>query len=219
MLLGYTSTPIVHDFTTSTWGSLMTYKHLILIGIALLAAACGTVATPEWAVTRQATEVSQAGSEQNTVEPAAVPPTATLPPTATPLPPTATPEPPTSVPTQAAAAPTTAPAAGGDTSAIGDAAHGQELFNALQPQVGFACATCHRVDSEERLIGPGLKGLSQRAATRVAGMNALQYIYNSILNPGAYVVEGYPDNLMPRTFSQIFSTQDINDIVAYLLTL
>ncbi|MCA9911483.1 MAG: hypothetical protein KC519_22670, partial [Anaerolineae bacterium] len=43
--------------------------------------------------------------------------------------------------------------------AVGDPVRGEQLFNTLQPAVGFACATCHRVDTTERLIGPGLLGV------------------------------------------------------------
>jgi cytochrome c2 len=49
----------------------------------------------------------------------------------------------------------------------GDAANGELLFNTFQADVGFACATCHRADSEERLIGPGLLNIGVQAATRV----------------------------------------------------
>ncbi|GEM_PF-3298815 len=39
---------------------------------------------------------------------------------------------------------------------IGDPENGEVLFNTIIPETGFACATCHRVDSSETLIGPGL---------------------------------------------------------------
>ena len=101
----------------------------------------------------------------------------------------------------------------------GDPAHGEELFTTMQPSVGFACATCHRTDSEEQLIGPGLLNISVKGATFIEGMDAYDYIHQSITDPGAYVVSGFPDNLMPRTYSDLFSAQDIEDIIAYLYTL
>ncbi len=115
----------------------------------------------------------------------------------------------------------------GDTTAAGaaatpvpgDPAHGQELFNTLRTEVGFACATCHRVDSPDQLIGPGLLNVSVHGATHVEGLDAYEYIYQSITEPGAYVVTGFPDNLMPRTYAELFSAQDIQDIIAYLFTL
>ncbi len=102
---------------------------------------------------------------------------------------------------------------------VGDAENGEVLFNEMQPEAGFACATCHRVDSEEQLIGPGLLNIPSRAATRVEGMSAEEYIHTSIVDPGAYVVDGYPDQLMPRNYTDIFDEEQIADLIAYLLTL
>ena len=101
----------------------------------------------------------------------------------------------------------------------GDPAPGQELFTTLRTEVGFACATCHRVDSTAQLIGPGLLNVSVHGAMHVEGLDAYAYIYQSITEPGAFVVPGFPDNLMPRTYSDLFSAQDIQDIIAYLFTL
>ncbi|MBZ0276612.1 MAG: DUF3179 domain-containing protein [Anaerolineae bacterium] len=107
-----------------------------------------------------------------------------------------------------------------ETAAIqGDAANGQALFNTFQADAGFACSTCHFPDKEDRLIGPGLLNVSTRAETRVAGLSAYDYIHTSIVDPGAFVVPDFPDGLMPRNWAQIYSEQQINDIIAYLLTL
>jgi mono/diheme cytochrome c family protein len=194
----------------------------------MFVAACGTVATPEWSAEAQGTRVAQAETAafETSAAPTAtlIPPTSTpVPPTATPIPLTATPIPPTAtlmLPTVTPVPPTTA---GMQTSAQvvlpGDPQNGQRLFNELQPQAGFACATCHRVDSEERLIGPGLLNVSQRASLRAPGQDAETYIHTSIVQPSAVVVETFPDMLMPRVYSQIFTEQQINDLVSYLLTL
>ncbi|MAS32942.1 MAG: hypothetical protein CL610_02970 [Anaerolineaceae bacterium] len=122
---------------------------------------------------------------------------------------------------QAAAATAAAPEAGESTTAevIGDVANGQTLFTTFQAEANFACNTCHLADSESQLVGPGLLHISERAATRVDGQTAVAYIHNSIVNPHDYVVEGYPDNLMPGVYADIFSEEQINDLVAYLMTL
>jgi cytochrome c2 len=101
----------------------------------------------------------------------------------------------------------------------GDAARGRELFITFQPEANFACNTCHLADSEAQLIGPGLLNIGERAARRVEGQDAPEYLHNAIVNPGAYVVEGYPDNLMPGVYGDIFSEEQINDLIAYLMTL
>ena len=83
----------------------------------------------------------------------------------------------------------------------------------------FACATCHLTNTEAQLIGPGLLNISIRAATRVPGESAKEYIHNSIVDPNAFVVDGFPANLMPQNWADIYSEADINDIIAYLFTL
>ncbi|MEO8612162.1 MAG: c-type cytochrome [Chloroflexota bacterium] len=200
--------------------------RLTPILVVLLVAACGTIATPVWSEQAQGTQAALAVTSKFETSSAptatSVPPTATateIPATATPVPATATTaptsEPPTATSIPASETPAPAAAAG----VTGDATHGQVLFNTFEDQVSFACATCHHFDTEDRLIGPGLLNVSVRAATRVEGQTAEEYIHNSILTPSAFVVPDYPDGLMPQVYSTIFSEQDIQDIIAYLFTL
>jgi len=101
----------------------------------------------------------------------------------------------------------------------GNAEHGRELFNTNL--VGAACATCHRTDSEEKLVGPGLKNVSARVSTyQLPQPEATDdYLRTSILTPNAFVVPGYPSSVMPPNFGQVLTPQDINDLIAYLRTL
>src|SRR2546425_12935611 len=57
------------------------------------------------------------------------------------------------------------------------------------------CEICHRI-GQKGTRAPDLAGIRSRAATRKPGMSAKQYILESLLQPGAYVVEGYPP-IMP----------------------
>lgn len=201
------------------------------IVLACLLAACGTIATPEWAAEVQETQVALAATAayETSIAPTATP---TEPPTATPLLPTATPLPPTETPTNTPEPPTstftptpipTRPPAGDTVN--GNAANGDKLFHELRTEVGFACATCHNPASTQRLIGPGLQGIRERAANRVAGQSAVEYIRNSILHPNDFIAPAedggpdYPANLMPQTYAQLWSEQQLNDIIAYLLSL
>jgi cytochrome c2 len=100
----------------------------------------------------------------------------------------------------------------------GDPASGEALFNTLQPDASVTCSACHNTDSEERLIGPGLLNVGTRAQTRLANRPADQYLHDSIINPSAYVVDGYPD-IMPKNWGTVFTEDELTDLIAYLKTL
>lgn len=88
---------------------------------------------------------------------------------------------------------------------------GQQVFNAK-------CATCHALVPDTIIIGPSLNGIATRADTRVEGVNAEEYIQLSILRPGDYVVEGF-NNVMITNFAKELTNEDMNALVAFLLTL
>jgi hypothetical protein len=207
--------------------------YLSLFLAALLISACGTVVPPVWEATP--TQLAAQPTQEELISLGGVRPT--LPPAATVVPPTATPEPPTVtvVPTLA---PTTAPTEGTTDEhsdehsevpasddpftvlvSLYDPAEGQELFNRVEPSNGYSCASCHLVNSENTLIGPGLLNISVHGAGHVEGLSAAEYIYESIVDPGAYVVPNFPDNLMPRNWHEVYNDEQIYAIVAYLLTL
>lgn len=213
----------------------MTRMFLLLVIVALVAGACGTPATPEWAAEVEQTQVAQAetAAYETSIAPTATP---TNTPSPTPLPPTATPVPPTATPTETPAPPTatftpspipTQAEDTGDTGAAatvdGDPEAGRAAFELMRTEVGFSCAICHHVNQPGRLIGPSLQGIGERAATRIEGQNAVEYLRNSILHPNDYLVEDetgtYPASLMPQTYESVLTEQEINDIIAYLLTL
>ena len=102
--------------------------------------------------------------------------------------------------------------------ATADPARGAVLFETFQPEAGSTCSVCHRADSDERLIGPGLKTIGTRATDRVVGMSAAEYIYESIVDPDSYIVDGYPD-IMPRTWHRAFTEDELYDLIAYLMSL
>lgn len=205
------------------------------------AAACGSVATPEWAAEAQGTQAAMASTSEHltaiapTLTPTntAVPPTATntAAPTATVAPTnteppaaTATPEPTAVPPTEA---PTEAAPESESAGAAGDAANGQTVFNTahtLPDGVSWACSACHSVDSSEMvMIGPGLYNVSVRSQTYDVGMTPEEYIHNSIVNPQDFTAP-HPQGAqwplqMPHGFGEVLSEQEINDLVAYLMTL
>lgn len=80
------------------------------------------------------------------------------------------------------------------------------------------CASCHAVEPETVIVGPSLAGIAGRAATRVDGLTAEEYIEISILQPGAYLVEGF-DDVMPANLGKRLTGDELDALVAYLLTL
>ena len=94
----------------------------------------------------------------------------------------------------------------------GDATDGQTVF-----QGAGGCSACHAL-SDQVIVGPGQAGVGSRAATRRPEYSADAYLYESITNPNAYVVEGFQGGLMPQTFKQVLQPQQIADVIAFLKT-
>jgi nitric oxide reductase subunit C len=80
------------------------------------------------------------------------------------------------------------------------------------------CSTCHSLEADVVIVGPSLAGIATRAETRIEGMSAEQYIRDSIINPGDFVVPNFPD-AMQRNLGDKLSGDQINDIITFLLTL
>lgn len=93
-------------------------------------------------------------------------------------------------------------------------AQGQELFQTGgASQVG--CVTCHTLDGTD-LVGPTLQRISERAGERT-NLSAEAYLHESIVDPGAYLVDGY-ENVMNSNYDETLSDEEIDALVAYLMT-
>jgi cytochrome c551/c552 len=79
------------------------------------------------------------------------------------------------------------------------------------------CVGCHNLDPAQQAQGPTWFHMGDTAAGRVAGEGPALYLYTSIVNPSAYIVPGYQDGIMPKTFGETLTTQQLADLVAYLL--
>ena len=67
---------------------------------------------------------------------------------------------------------------------------GEEIF-----KTKGTCEICHRI-GQKGTRAPDLAGIGGRAGKMKPGQGAKQYIIESLLQPGAHLVEGYP-NIMP----------------------
>jgi mono/diheme cytochrome c family protein len=78
------------------------------------------------------------------------------------------------------------------------------------------CGGCHAyapagTDAE---VGPPLDNLA--ADAEKAGEPVDEYIRQSIVDPNAVVVQGYQAGVMPTTFGETLSTEELNALVAFL---
>ncbi|MBN8618889.1 MAG: cytochrome c [Anaerolineae bacterium] len=99
----------------------------------------------------------------------------------------------------------------------GDAAHGAELFTKGAHEAP-PCSSCHTLGDSTFSLGPKLTGVYERAGRREPDLTAEAYLYESITEPGAYVVSGYRDIMYPH-YAEKLSQQEIADLIAYLMTL
>jgi cytochrome c553 len=93
-------------------------------------------------------------------------------------------------------------------------ARGRQVYRSL------GCANCHEpsISNLFRPVGPPLNEIGLVGRKRIPGMSAEDYIRQSITDPGAYVVPGYPDS-MPRGLARDLSPADLAALVAYLASL
>lgn len=68
---------------------------------------------------------------------------------------------------------------------------GEEIFKGKG-----TCEVCHRI-GQAGARAPDLAGMGARAVKRKPGLSAKAYLIESLLDPGVYLVEGYP-NIMPK---------------------
>ncbi len=83
----------------------------------------------------------------------------------------------------------------------GDAAKGKEVFE--------QCGVCHNVDSDEKKMGPSLKGLFKKEKLK-NGKKVTEANVKALINAGGNGMPAYADML---------SDQERTDLLAYLQTI
>jgi ferredoxin/coenzyme F420-reducing hydrogenase delta subunit/cytochrome c551/c552 len=106
-----------------------------------------------------------------------------------------------------------------DTRVGPDATAGEDLYYETSLGTNAACRICHSLQPGVDLVGPSFVGIASRAGDRVPGLTAEEYLYQSITNPDAYIVEGYPAGQMVPNLAEILTEEQIDDLIAFLMTL
>ena len=88
------------------------------------------------------------------------------------------------------------------------------------------CTTCHSLEPGVTLVGPSHDGLATRAAEIInstdytgEAQTVVEYLRESIIDPNIYVEEGFPPSVMYPNYEKELNAQEIDDIVAFMLTL
>ena len=94
---------------------------------------------------------------------------------------------------------------------LAQAKTGEQIFTAA------GCAGCHTFApaGSNGTIGPGLDELKTQAGSIEPGKSAEEYVRESIEDPGAFLVEGFP-NAMP-SFKGRLTDEQVQALVEYLL--
>lgn len=93
-------------------------------------------------------------------------------------------------------------------------ARGQQVY------LDSGCGGCHTIQGlTSGTVGPNQTNLATNAQTRIPGMSAEDYIRQSIVDPSAYIVEGFTDGIMPKNYSETLQPDQLSDLIAFLLTL
>lgn len=96
----------------------------------------------------------------------------------------------------------------------GDPANGLALYTEK------GCVGCHALAQGELKVGPSFYGVYNIGPARREGYSGEQYLYESIARPGAFIVSGFSDGVMPANYvapgpNQI-KKQDMADIMAWM---
>jgi hypothetical protein len=114
----------------------------------------------------------------------------------------------------------------------GEASSSQQLSQetidlAIAAMTTTGCNSCHVTtglpEVDAAMLGPDQTNLGAIAPTRREGYTAEEYLRESILEPSAFIVEECPLGqclqVMPENYGDLLSEEEIDAIVAYLLSL
>jgi cytochrome c oxidase subunit II len=111
------------------------------------------------------------------------------------------------------------PAAEGEAAGGGAAGGGEEtaavdakaIFTEGTPDGGTACGACHQLADAGTPAGVG-PNLDEALAGK-----SPEEIRRDIVEPGAEVEQGFPDNVMPRNYGDVLKPEELDGVVEYLV--
>lgn len=92
-----------------------------------------------------------------------------------------------------------------------------DTARAQQVALAYGCVGCHSLDPGQPMSGPTWYHVADAAVSRVPGESPALYLYEGIVAPNAYIVPGYQAGIMPADFGDRLNTQELADLIAYLL--
>ncbi len=92
-------------------------------------------------------------------------------------------------------------------------ASGERLFR-------IWCSGCHAVRPDgPAALGPNLAGVATRAAANPDGLDPDLWLRRETVNPDVALTSGYDPGLMPGNYGQLLRPEELDALVAYMLTL
>jgi hypothetical protein len=109
------------------------------------------------------------------------------------------------------------------TALTGDPERGQGLYTGAVRSAGgprLACNTCHAGGAQAPATEEKWDTVLnvRLALPEFSGWTVEKYLIDGIIYPNDYVVPGYASGVMPATYGDQLSAQDLADILAYLKT-
>ncbi|MEN8235119.1 MAG: hydrogenase iron-sulfur subunit [Actinomycetota bacterium] len=106
-----------------------------------------------------------------------------------------------------------------DEQVVSSAEAGESLYYESTLGVNTGCRVCHSLKPDVVIVGPSFDGIASRAGTTVPGLTAEEYLYESTIDPDAYIVEGFEPGVMLPNFDETLTDEEIENLIAFLLTL
>jgi mono/diheme cytochrome c family protein len=85
-----------------------------------------------------------------------------------------------------------------------------------------SCTGCHFLDPTMAAAGPTWYNVGDTAvdhALRAGLPGPAEYLHQSIVAPGSFVVPGFTSGIMPETYDEALSQDDLATLISYLLSL